>query len=193
MTYKQTMSITAIMMAVCICSLGCASRSVRMDGRGECLLEQARDALTTSFEKGAGVPIEVKGWGVLKPLPSALEKRGYSIVRNRPAYSVEADFKIKTGPGMGGLIVWDVLMAIPSLVLPVPIMGSYAWKLEVTIFDGASGNVLSQIEKTVNYRLTGYSLWGFMLGMGNFQDDLVAVTATLSDEELKKLVAKSGL
>ena len=192
MIREQTMSVVAIVMvAGCICLSGCASRSVRMDGRGDGLLDQARVAHEKS-PAGAGIPIEVKGWGTLEHLPSALEKRGYGIGMTRPVYSVEGDIKMSIGPNMGHLIFWDVLMAIPSLVLPVPIMGSYTCTLDITISDGATMAELSQIEKTFNYRLTGYSLWGIVIGSGKFHEDLTAIAAMLTDEELKKLAAKSG-
>jgi len=186
MNYKQTFSFVVLIITVCICSVSCASRSARMGGRDGNLLDQASETLKSA--ERSDVSIKVKGWGDLEPLSSELEKRGYKIVEKFPTYKIEGDSKLVLGPYIGPAIAWDVLMAVPSVFLPVPIIGSYAWKLDVTISDGANGNVLSEIEETVNYRVIGYSLWGFIFGVpGNVQKDLLAITALLTDEKLNKI------
>jgi len=193
MTMKVTIRIVSIVMTICICSLGCASRSAMMGDRGKIPLGQEINAHAKSPEV-KGDPIEVKGWGILRDLPSLLEKRGYSIVRDRPVYIVEADLvKSEMGPGIGGQIAWDILMAIPSIVLPVPLMGTSTYTLDITISDGPTGDVLSQTRKTFDYRLTGYSLWGLMFGVLDVQDDITEVAAIITDEELEKFMTKSNL
>ena len=178
MSNKLIIMIAAVL---CICLSGCA-RSAKMTGRSGCLLNQANVTQET-----IKTPIEVKGWATLSLLPTELEKRGY-LLSNNPKYMIEADCtQLGLHPNIGAMIALDVIMAVPSLVLPVPLMGGQTWKLNVTITDGSTGEILSKMEETIIYKLTGFSLWGLIGSVTKVQGDFVKVAALLIDEELQRL------
>jgi len=188
MNYRKIISVVVLLIAICICSLGCASYSVRRDGKTNDLLCQVKVTQTKSHE-GAGVPVDVKGWGYLADLPSALSLYGYRNEINNPAYRIEADVVFDMDPHLGTHIAWDIFMAIPSIVLPVPMFSGRMAKLSVTITEGTTGKLLRQMEETLTESFTAYSIYGFM-GSGKMQNGLVGVTAMLLDKELKKLEEK---
>ena len=115
---------------------------------------------------------------------------GYKFVDVDPSYSIEGTYPRSLGPNMAALIVWDIIMGIPSLVLPVPIMGNYTWTVDINISDGTTGEVLSKINEKLDYRVKGLWLWGFIKTRIVNQEDILGIISKRIDEEITRLELK---
>jgi hypothetical protein len=162
-----------------------------MRGTSENLLDQAH-AVHPISAKDASISVKVKKWvhapyyDYKKEIVTALSQRGYPIVDVDPTYQIEGSCAIGLGRYMLAKILWAVVMGMPSLVLPVPIMSGGTIELDFTIANGATGTVLSQTQKTLDYSITGFSLWGLIgCGVKYSHDDIYSVATMLIDEELK--------
>ena len=161
-----------------------------MRGTSENLLDQAH-AVHLISTKDASISVKVKEWvyapyDYRKEMVTALSQRGYPVVDVDPTYQIEGSCAIGLGRYMWAKILWAVVMGMPSLVLPVPIMSGGTIELNFTIANGATGTVLSQTKKILDYSLTGFSLWGLIgCGVKYSHDDIYAVATMLIDEKLK--------
>lgn len=189
MLQKLTRFWAVIIVVICFVSTGC-TRSLKMRGTSENLLDQAH-AVHLISAKDASISVKVKEWfyapyDYRKEMVTALSQRGYPVVDVDPTYQIEGSCAIGLGRYMWAKILWAVVMGMPSLVLPVPIMSGGTIELNFTIANGATGTVLSQTKKILDYSLTGFSLWGLIgCGAKYSHDDIYAVASMLIDEKLK--------
>jgi len=158
---------------------------------------------------GSNSPIYESSWTASKYLVSALKEQGYCnvdvapefqiegkhgrpdylFIEEDPAYQIEGDQPISPGSYFGLCIVWDILMAVPSVFLPVPLVGTYTLDLNIKILDGKTGAVLSEIRETLDSSIVGFSLWGLLGGAAGFNDDIQGVAVMLINRELIRLEA----
>ncbi|MBU1086507.1 MAG: hypothetical protein KKD05_03215 [Candidatus Omnitrophica bacterium] len=151
-------------------------------------------------------------WKESKALAAAMKKIGYESVDVaseyqvegkhgrpyryddiEPEYTVNGTYPPSLGPNMIPKIIWDVIMAVPSLVLPVPVMGSYTWTYDINISDGKTNKLLSNIKKKLDYRLTGFSLWGIIGAVGPTETMLSDIAVNIIDEEIMRLESEKEI
>jgi len=58
-------------------------------------------------------------------------------------------------------LTWDIIMAVPSTFLPVPLIGDYDWLYEVSIWD-SQGNLRAKRWTVASERLVGLSIFGYL-------------------------------
>ncbi|MFH1061496.1 MAG: hypothetical protein V1747_01250 [Candidatus Omnitrophota bacterium] len=176
---------------------------VDYDSPGYSTLSQAKAAQGNPN----GGPIYESTWTDSKTLADAMKKIGYKLVdvdpkyqiEGRygrpgykyvtvdPEYSIEGTAPMGLGPNMAPIIVWDIIMGLPSIVLPVPILGNYTWTVNVKISDGKTGELLSEINKKLDYRLKGLSLWGFIGNVAPSETVIFDTVTDMIDKELASL------
>ena len=203
MSQKQTQLLLILIVAICLCSTGCSMQSIKIKGNNENLLDQANAVQPTYIKrvyKTSNVPVMTGSVGdkdsidePMQPdahdLIASLNQYGYNLDYIDPTYEIKGTYVMGLGSNIGVLIAWDILMAVPSIVLPVPLMGSYTYKLDITITDMATETLLGQIKETLDYSLTGFSVWGLAGKAGYVHEDMLSVAAMLIDEELKRIYA----
>ncbi len=203
MLQKRTQLLSILIIATCLYLTGCSTQSIKRKGINENLLDQTK-AIQPTYIKQVYKTINVpamsgsvcdndSNYEPTQPkandLIAELNQWGYNLDDVDPAYEIKGTYVINLGPNIGPIIAWDILMAVPSVVLPVPLMGSYTYKLDITITDTATETLLGQIKETLNYSLTGFSIWGLMGKAAQGNKDILSVAAMLIDEELKRLHA----
>ena len=93
-----------------------------------------------------------------KALEDYLEKREVKAKNSNPDYYISGDLHWKNETNWPLWFLWDLTMAIPSMVLPIPLGADYVCPMEITLYDNAKTKVSSQ-RVDVEMRTIYYGLW----------------------------------
>lgn len=91
-------------------------------------------------------------------LIAALKRNGIPVRRKNPDYYIKATFERSFGKGLAGAVVWDVIVAVPSVFLPVPILCPYNLTIDVTLYDSQL-NLIENRKVDAKARGIPYSVW----------------------------------
>lgn len=163
-----------------LATAGCHFRSVTRKPDGRDLLDGRRTGGPTAL---------AASWQIDRyalDLGEALQRRGHPPDDPRAVYVLTGEGRHAPMP-FNGLMAWNVLMSVPSLVLPVPLLGEYECGATVKIHDRETGILLTQRSADFTLHITGLSLWGMVAGVFGTGDDVTDAAATLADEWVRTL------
>ena len=134
-------------------------------------------------------------FGIDELLPEALARSGLNVARTHPNYYIVADCRINGigGGSLGGLLIlWDVVMAVPSVVLPIPLAGINEFSLEVHLYDENQVKINSRRLTNVDVSLVLYSFWSVVTGERSRNNALADAAISLVIEMIQECENKSS-
>lgn len=111
-------------------------------------------------------------------LLSSLERNGITVSKVDPDYRILATFERKFGDGLAGSVTWNLIMAVPSLVLPIPLLTPFDSSIEVLLYDSEYNQIDStKIDTTA--KAAFYSIWSMRALPHSIADAEADATAAL--------------